>query len=110
MRPHYRTTLLASLLALVCAGALWAAYDWFQGRYLRAFSSHTALFSGDPLSLPANLAGPGAIRVVHFWDRHARATSAINSTWPNCLSTLCRKALSFMRYRSPVARVSYPVP
>ncbi|APC17035.1 thiol-disulfide isomerase [Pseudomonas frederiksbergensis] len=68
MRPHYRTTLLASLLALVCAGVLWAAYDWFQGRYLRAFSSHTAVFSGDPLSLPANLAGPGAIRVVHFWD------------------------------------------
>ncbi|POA29438.1 MULTISPECIES: DUF6436 domain-containing protein [unclassified Pseudomonas] len=68
MRPHYRTTLLASLLALVCAGVLWAAYDWFQGRYLRAFSSHTALFSGDPLNLPANLAGPGPIRVVHFWD------------------------------------------
>jgi hypothetical protein len=68
MRPPYRTTLLASLLALVCAGGLWAAYDWFQGRYLRAFSSHTAVFSGNPLSLPASLAGPGAIRVVHFWD------------------------------------------
>ncbi|RON03793.1 DUF6436 domain-containing protein [Pseudomonas brassicacearum] len=68
MRPHYRTTLLASLLVLVCAGVLWAAYDWFQGRYLRAFSSHTALFSGDRLNLPANLAGPGPIRVVHFWD------------------------------------------
>ncbi|RON08277.1 thiol-disulfide isomerase [Pseudomonas brassicacearum] len=68
MRPHYRTTLLASLLALMCAGMLWAAYDWFQGRYLRAFSSHTAVFSGDPLSLPANQAGPGPIRVVHFWD------------------------------------------
>ncbi|MET0845550.1 MAG: DUF6436 domain-containing protein [Pseudomonas sp.] len=68
MRPAYRTTLLASLLALVCAGVLWAAYDWFQGRYLRAFSSHTAVFSGDPLRLPDDLAGPGAIRLVHFWD------------------------------------------
>ena len=68
MRPAYRTTLLASLLALVCAGVLWAAYDWFQGRYLRAFSSHTAVFSGDPLRLPGELAGPGAIRLVHFWD------------------------------------------
>ncbi|WP_448094231.1 DUF6436 domain-containing protein [Pseudomonas lini] len=68
MRPAYRTTLLASLLALVCAGVLWAAYDWFQGRYLRAFSSHTAVFSGDPLRLPDELAGPGAIRLVHFWD------------------------------------------
>ncbi|WP_447795197.1 DUF6436 domain-containing protein [Pseudomonas farris] len=68
MRPAYRTTLLASLLALVCAGVLWAAYDWFQGRYLRAFSSHTAVFSGDPLRLPDELAGPGAIRLVHFWN------------------------------------------
>lgn len=68
MRPHARTTLLATLLALLCAGVLWAAYDWFQGRYLRAFSSHTAVFSGDPLRLPEHLAGPGAIRVVHFWD------------------------------------------
>ena len=68
MRSPYRATLLASLLALVCAGLLWAAYDWFEGRYLRAFSEHTAVFSGDPLRLPDNLAGPGAIRLVHFWD------------------------------------------
>ncbi|PPA00274.1 thiol-disulfide isomerase, partial [Pseudomonas sp. MWU12-2312b] len=68
MRPPYRATLLIGLLALVCAGVLWAAYDWFQGRYLRAFSEHTAVFSGDPLRLPADLAGPGAIRLVHFWD------------------------------------------
>ena len=68
MRPAYRTTLFASLLALVCAAVLWAAYDWFQGRYLRAFSEHTAVFSGDPLRLPDDLAGPGAIRLVHFWD------------------------------------------
>ena len=59
MRPPYRTALFASLLALICAGVLWAAYDWFQGRYLRAFSEHTAVFSGDPLRLPDNLAGPG---------------------------------------------------
>lgn len=68
MRPPYRTALFASLLAIVCAGVLWAAYDWFQGRYLRAFSEHTAVFSGDPLRLPDDLAGPGNIRLVHFWD------------------------------------------
>ena len=68
MRSPLRATLFASLLAVVCAGALWAAYDWFQGRYLRAFSEHTAMFSGDPLRLPESLAGPGAIRLVHFWD------------------------------------------
>jgi hypothetical protein len=68
MRSPYRTALFASLLALICAGVLWAAYDWFQGRYLRAFSEHTAVFSGDPLRLPEDLAGPGPIRLVHFWD------------------------------------------
>ncbi|CAI8796685.1 DUF6436 domain-containing protein [Pseudomonas sp. IT-P260] len=68
MRSPYRTALFASLLALVCAGVLWAAYDWFQGRYLRAFSQHTAVFSGDSLRLPDELAGPGKIRLVHFWD------------------------------------------
>ena len=68
MRPPYRNALFASLILVICAGVLWAAYDWFQGRYLRAFSEHTAVFSGDPLQLPAELAGPGAIRLVHFWD------------------------------------------
>ncbi|NWA01891.1 thiol-disulfide isomerase [Pseudomonas gingeri] len=61
-------TLLAGLLAVVCAAGLWLAYDWFQGRYIRAFSDQTALFAGDRLSLPADLAGPGRIRLVHFWD------------------------------------------
>jgi hypothetical protein len=60
--------LLAGLLAVVCATGLWFAYDWFQGRYIRAFSEQTALFAGDILSLPAELAGPGPIRLVHFWD------------------------------------------
>ncbi|MCK9801255.1 DUF6436 domain-containing protein [Pseudomonas sp. MAFF 302030] len=68
MLQRYRTPLLASLLALVCAAVLWAAYDWFQGRYLRVFNEHTAVFSGDALQLPAELAGPGPIRLVHFWD------------------------------------------
>src|SRR3546814_20575515 len=68
MRPSHRTTLLASLLALGCAAVLWIAYDWFQERFVRAFSEHTAVFSGDPLRLPNDLAGPGPIPLVHFWD------------------------------------------
>ncbi|MEX5557575.1 DUF6436 domain-containing protein [Pseudomonas rhodesiae] len=68
MRQPHRTTLFAALILLICTGVLWAAYDWFQGRYLRAFSEHTAVFSGDALQLPAELSGPGPIRLVHFWD------------------------------------------
>ncbi|UVJ43841.1 DUF6436 domain-containing protein [Pseudomonas sp. LS1212] len=63
-----RKTFIASLFALLCATGLWAAYDWFQSRYIRPFDNQTALFSGDMLSLPAELAGPGPIRLVHFWD------------------------------------------
>jgi hypothetical protein len=63
-----RGHLPAALLALVCATALGLAYDWFQGRYLRTFSDQAALFAGDALQLPAGLAGPGRIRLVHFWD------------------------------------------
>lgn len=68
MRHSTRTALFASLLVIFCAGVLWTAYDWFQGRYLRTFSEHTAFFSGDSLQLPADMAGPGPIRLVHFWD------------------------------------------
>jgi len=58
----------AYVLALICAVGLWAAYQWFEGRYIRAFSDQTALFAGDVLRLPPELSGPGPIRVVHFRD------------------------------------------
>ena len=60
--------MLAWLLVLTCAVGVWAAYHWFEGRYIRAFNDQTVLFAGDVLALPADLSGPGPIRVVHFWD------------------------------------------
>ena len=63
-----RKTLLASLLILFWAAAMLAAYRWYEARYLRSFSEQTALFYGEQLRLPAELAGPGPIRLVHFWD------------------------------------------
>lgn len=80
MRQPYRTTLFASLIVIICAGVLWAAYDWFQGRYLRAFSEHTAVFSGDSLSLPAELAGRARSAWCTSGTRPARAMSATSST------------------------------
>ncbi|MGH8433967.1 MAG: DUF6436 domain-containing protein [Pseudomonas sp.] len=68
MRLPSRKTLLASLLAVVWLGAMLVAFWWFEARYIRPFSEQTALFSGDSLRLPDELAGPGPIRVVHFWD------------------------------------------
>jgi hypothetical protein len=63
-----RRPVLYTLIALICAASLWLTYRWFEGRYVRAFSDHAALFAGDVLSLPPELAGPGPIRLVHFWD------------------------------------------
>lgn len=67
LAPSTRT-LLGLLIATLCAAGLWWAYDSFQSRYLRPFDNQTALFSGDRLQLPAEIAGPGPIRLVHFWD------------------------------------------
>jgi hypothetical protein len=63
-----RNTLLTGLLILLWAAALLAAYWWYEARYLRSFSDQTALFYGEQLRLPDTLAGPGSIRLVHFWD------------------------------------------
>ncbi|UTW06144.1 DUF6436 domain-containing protein [Pseudomonas benzenivorans] len=63
-----RKTLLAALLTLLLIAALVLAVRWFEGRYLRPFDERAALFSGAELRLPEDLAGPGPIRLVHFWD------------------------------------------
>ncbi|MFK3797222.1 DUF6436 domain-containing protein [Pseudomonas sp. NPDC088444] len=63
-----RRTVLFALIAVACAAGLWLGYRWFEGRYVRTFSDRAVLFAGDVLSLPSELAGPGRIRVVHFWD------------------------------------------
>jgi hypothetical protein len=44
------------------------AFWWFEARYIRPFDTRETLLSGAELRLPAELAGPGPIRVVHFWD------------------------------------------
>ncbi|MGH8379775.1 DUF6436 domain-containing protein [Pseudomonas sp.] len=67
LTPSTRT-LLGLLIAALCVAGLWWAYDSFQSRYLRPFDNQTALFSGDRLQLPTAIAGPGPIRLVHFWD------------------------------------------
>ncbi|WAB98367.1 MULTISPECIES: DUF6436 domain-containing protein [Pseudomonas] len=60
--------LSAVIALLVGAVILWQAYTTFQARYLRPFGNQVTLFNGSQLQLPAELAGPGPIRVVHFWD------------------------------------------
>jgi hypothetical protein len=63
-----RKTLFVLLLLTLWGLAMLAAWRWYEARYLRSFSEQTALFYGEQLRLPAELAGPGPIRLVHFWD------------------------------------------
>lgn len=63
-----RKTLLTSLLLILWGAVLLAAYWWYEARYLRSFNEQTTLFQGEQLRLPDKLAGPGPIRLVHFWD------------------------------------------
>lgn len=42
---------------------------WLSGAaYLRPYAEQTVIFGQGELKLPPELAGPGPIRVVHFWD------------------------------------------
>lgn len=68
MARSRRTTLLACLIAVIWLVAMVAAFWWFEARYLRPFSDRMTLFDGTELRLPAELAGPGEIRLVHFRD------------------------------------------
>ncbi|WP_370600268.1 DUF6436 domain-containing protein [Pseudomonas nitroreducens] len=63
-----RKTLIGWLIAALCLAGLLSTYAWYEKRYIRPFSQQPQLFSGDHLMLPAQLAGPGLIRLVHFWD------------------------------------------
>ena len=108
MRPPYRNALFASLILVICAGVLWAAYDWFQGRYLRAFSEHTAVFSGDALQLPAALSGPGPIRLVHFWDPACPCNVGNQQHLGELIEQYAPQGVEFYALQNPAATASCP--
>ncbi len=68
MKTRAIKPLCTAIALLVGITILWQAYTTFQARYLRPFDNQTTLFDGSQLQLPPELAGPGPIRVVHFWD------------------------------------------
>ncbi|WP_338483655.1 DUF6436 domain-containing protein [Pseudomonas trivialis] len=108
MRQPYRSALFAGLLLVLCTGVLWAAYAWFQGRYLRAFSAHTAVFSGDALRLPAELAGPGPIRLVHFWDPACPCTVGNQQHLGDLIDHYAPKGVEFYAVQKPGSHGQLP--
>ncbi|HDS1682820.1 TPA: thiol-disulfide isomerase [Pseudomonas putida] len=68
MKTRFIKQMCIAIALVIGVAVLWQAYATFQSRYLRPFDNQTTLFDGSQLRLPAELAGPGPIRVVHFWD------------------------------------------
>lgn len=56
------------LAALLWLGAMLTGLWWYKARFIRPFDQNVAVFSSQQLRLPDSIAGPGAIRFVHFWD------------------------------------------
>ena len=67
MSVRQKNVLIAAL-GVVWLIALLSALWWYQNRYIRPFELSTQLFSIAELKLPPELAGPGPIRLLHFWD------------------------------------------
>ncbi|MDY7220016.1 DUF6436 domain-containing protein [Denitrificimonas sp. JX-1] len=66
-----RLTVKKILIGIAIAlwlGSMLTGLWWYKTRFIRPFSETTAVFSGQTLRLPENIAGAGKIRFVHFWD------------------------------------------
>jgi hypothetical protein len=67
--PSKRFLLISTGIAIALALLIALAWWWrFGVSNLRSYADQAYFFSGDTLRLPSELAGPGPIRFVHFWD------------------------------------------
>lgn len=67
--PNKRLTLfLVSAVLLLIASLVLYSWRSTGANNLRTFAEQTVFFQGEQLRLPDELAGPGPVRVVHFWD------------------------------------------
>jgi len=97
-----RKYLLATLIVLLWAGAMLAAFQWFEARYLRTFEGERAeLFSGDALQLPLELQGPGPVHFVHFWDPGCPCNVGNQQHLEELLERFAGQPVSFHEVRRP---------
>lgn len=107
--PLRRSHLLAGLIALLIAGALLAAYQWFEARYLRTFDGERSeLFDGAALALPAALQGPGPIRFVHFWDPGCPCNVGNQQHLEELLARFAGQPVAFYSVQKPGSRGRLP--
>jgi len=103
--------LIAILIALLWGAAMLAAFWWFEARYLRPFESErTALFSGEKLTLPEALTGPGPIRVVHFWDPACPCNAGNQQHLAELMQRFGARGVQFYVLQKPGSRGRLPDP
>jgi len=93
---------------LLCAALVWQAYTTFQARYLRPFDNQATLFDGSQLQLPAELAGPGRIRVVHFWDPACPCNVGNQQHLSDLVSQFADRDVSFLVLQKPGSHGQLP--
>ncbi|MBJ9974626.1 thiol-disulfide isomerase [Pseudomonas sp. S75] len=98
---HFAKTFCKLLGVLLCAIALWWAYARFQSSYLRPFDDSIALFDGGQLRLPDDLAGPGPVRVVHFWDPACPCNVGIQDHLGEVIERFSAEGVTFHVLRKP---------
>src|SRR5699024_4321148 len=91
---------LIGVALILWLGSMATGLWWYKTRFIRPFSETTAIFSGQQLRLPANLAGAGKIRFVHFWD----------SSCPCNVGTQQHLAAMIEPYRGTVEFYHFPKP
>jgi hypothetical protein len=108
MQTRIAKPALIIVTLLLCTAVLWQAYTTFQSRYLRPFDNQTTLFDGSQLHLPPELAGPGPIRVVHFWDPACPCNVGNQQHLGDLISQFATQDITFHVLQKPGSRGQLP--
>jgi len=98
-----RKPLFSALLGLLILAALAAGYDWYRSRYLR-----TVLFDPLDLRLPAALAGPGPVRLVHFHDPACPCNVGNQQHLAELVERYASRGISFFAVQRPGSQGGLP--
>ncbi|RRW47985.1 thiol-disulfide isomerase [Pseudomonas luteola] len=106
--PSRRFTILLCLFTILVIAGSGAAYWWFELRYLRSFAEQTAFFDGSHLQLPPELAGPGPIRLVHFWDPDCPCNEGNQAHLRNLTARFGDRGIEFYSVQKPGSEGKLP--
>ena len=105
-----RKNLLIGALGVAWLILLLSALWWYQNRYIRPFALSTQLFSVTQLQLPPELAGPGPIRVLHFWDPACPCNVGNQQHLAELVAHFAPLGVSFHAVQKPATRGQLPQP